>query len=396
METPHTIYIDHAATTPVDARVLEAMMPYFITKFGNASSVHALGQKAKQAIDEAREQVARAIGASASEIYFTSGGTEADNWAIYGAAMAHSKKGKHLITSQIEHHAVLHRMQALEKQGYEVTYLPVDELGLVCASDLEAALREDTILVSIMMANNEVGTIQPIAQLGAICRARGVLFHTDAVQAVGHIPVDVKDLSVDMLALSAHKFFGPQGVGALYIRRGVRIDRLFEGGAHERGRRAGTENLPAIVGMGVALTLAVEEMEQNAKTISALRDSLWEGLQIIPHIKRNGHPTAALPGHLNVSVKYIEGEGMLLLLDMEGIAASSGSACTSGSLDPSHVLLAMGLDHGTAHGSLRMTLSQQNTQDEINHIIQTLPRIVTRLREMSPLWAQEKGEELYV
>lgn len=381
------IYLDNAATTRVRPEVAEAVLPAMTETYGNASSVHSFGREAKKAMEKARAQVAAAIGAKKEEIYFTAGGSEADNWAIKGAAHALRKKGLHIITTAIEHHAVLHTCQALEKEGFEVTYLPVDEYGLVTPEQVEAAIRPDTILVSVMAANNEIGTIEPIAEIGAVCRAHKVLFHTDAVQAVGHMPLDVAAMQIDMLSLSGHKFYAPKGVGALYIRTGVRIENLIEGGAQERSRRAGTENVPAIVGMGKAIELITAEMAEENARISGLRDRLIAGiLDAIPESRLNGHPTKRLPGNVNVSIRYIEGEALLLSLDMAGIAASSGSACTSGSLDPSHVLLAIGLPHEIAHGSLRLTIGRDNTQDEIDRVLEELPKIVSRLRAMSPLY----------
>lgn len=381
------IYLDNAATTRVRPEVAEAVLPAMTETYGNASSVHSFGREAKKAMEKARAQVAAAIGAKKEEIYFTAGGSEADNWAIKGAAHALRRKGLHIITTAIEHHAVLHTCQALEKEGFEVTYLPVDEYGLVTPEQVEAAIRPDTILVSVMAANNEIGTIEPIAEIGAVCRAHKVLFHTDAVQAVGHMPLDVAAMQIDMLSLSGHKFYAPKGVGALYIRTGVRIENLIEGGAQERSRRAGTENVPAIVGMGRAIELITAEMAEENARISGLRDRLIAGiLDAIPESRLNGHPTKRLPGNVNVSIRYIEGEALLLSLDMAGIAASSGSACTSGSLDPSHVLLAIGLPHEIAHGSLRLTIGRDNTQDEIDRVLEELPKIVSRLRAMSPLY----------
>lgn len=381
------IYLDNAATTRVRPEVAEAVLPAMTETYGNASSVHSFGREAKKAMEKARAQVAAAIGAKKEEIYFTAGGSEADNWAIKGAAHALRRKGLHIITTSIEHHAVLHTCQALEKEGFEVTYLPVDEYGLVTPEQVEAAIRPDTILVSVMAANNEIGTIEPIAEIGAVCRAHKVLFHTDAVQAVGHMPLDVAAMQIDMLSLSGHKFYAPKGVGALYIRTGVRIENLIEGGAQERSRRAGTENVPAIVGMGKAIELITAEMAEENARISGLRDRLIAGiLDAIPESRLNGHPTKRLPGNVNVSIRYIEGEALLLSLDMAGIAASSGSACTSGSLDPSHVLLAIGLPHEIAHGSLRLTIGRDNTQDEIDRVLEELPKIVSRLRAMSPLY----------
>ena len=380
------IYLDNAATTAVAPAVLEAMLPYFTQVYGNPSSIHATGREAHKAVDAARRQVAAAISAQPSEIYFTAGGSESDNWAIKGAAFARKDRGNHIITTAIEHHAVLHTCQWLEKQGFDVTYLPVDEYGMVSPANVEAAITDKTILISVMMANNEIGTIQPIAEIGAIARRRGVLFHTDAVQAMGAIPVDVQALQVDMLSMSAHKFHGPKGVGALYVRKGVKLDVFMAGGAQERGQRAGTENLAGIVGMGKAIELAVAGMADSGARITVLRDKLIKGiLERIPDVKLNGHPDLRLPNNVNVSVRYIEGEALLLRLDLAGIAASSGSACTSGSLDPSHVLLAIGLPHEIAHGSLRLTLGADTTEADIDAVLDTLPGIVKDLRAMSVL-----------
>ncbi|MGB4267345.1 MAG: cysteine desulfurase NifS, partial [Limnochordia bacterium] len=380
-------YLDHAATTPMRDEVIEAMMPYFKEKFGNASSVYSFGREARKALDEARQATAGIINADFNEIIFTGGGSEANNLAIKGAAWEYRHKGKHLITSSIEHHAVLHPMQQLEKEGFEVTYLPVDDQGLVSVEEFANALRGDTILVSIMHANNEIGVIQPIAQIGAICKERGILFHTDAVQTAGLLDIDVKKLNVDMLTMSAHKLYGPKGVGALYVRKGVRLVPLIQGGGHENRRRAGTENVPGIVGMAKALELAAAEREVVTPRIQKLRDRLLEGILNIPHTRLNGSRTERLPNNINVSIEFIEGESLLLNLDLKGIAASSGSACTSGSLDPSHVLLAIGLSHEVAHGSLRLTLGRDNTDADVDYVLETLPPIVERLREMSPLFS---------
>ena len=384
------VYMDNAATTRVIEPVFEAMKPYLCDIYGNPSSVHGFGREALTALDRAREQVAAALGAQSSEIYFTGCGTESDNWAIRGAAYARKSRGNHIITTQIEHHAVLHTCQQLEKEGFEVTYLPVDEFGLVHPEELEKALRPETTIVSIMYANNEIGTIEPIAELCKIAKAHGALFHTDAVQAVGHVPIDVKALDVDMLSLSGHKLHAPKGVGALYIRKGLHIQRFMEGGAQERNQRAGTENVASIVGMGKAIELAMESMESRNAYVSNLRDRLIEGiLQRIPETRLNGHRTQRLSGNANVSIRYIEGEALLLSLDMQGIAGSSGSACTSGSLDPSHVLLAIGLPHEIAHGSLRLSLSEENTAEEVDYTINALVEIVERLRAMSPLYEKK-------
>ena len=381
------VYMDNAATTRVIEPVFEAMKPYLCDIYGNPSSVHGFGREALTALDRAREQVAAALGAQSSEIYFTGCGTESDNWAIRGAAYARRNKGNHIITTQIEHHAVLHTCQQLEKEGFEVTYLPVDEFGLVHPEELEKALRPETTIVSIMYANNEIGTIEPIAELCRIAKAHGALFHTDAVQAVGHVPIDVKALEVDMLSLSGHKLHAPKGVGALYIRKGLHIQRFMEGGAQERNQRAGTENVSSIVAMGAAIELAVRHLNENVEKIAAMRDHLiGRILEEIPYARLNGHPEKRLPGNVNVCFRFIEGEALLLSLDLMGIAGSSGSACTSGSLDPSHVLLAIGLPHEIAHGSLRLTLSEENTMGEVDYAVDSLKKIVERLRAMSPLY----------
>ena len=380
------IYLDHASTTPVRPEVVEAMTPYFTEHFGNPSSIYPLGQEASDAVAAARESLAALIGAAPREIFFTSGGTESDNWAIKGFARANAAKGRHIITSAIEHHAVLHTCQALEREGFEVTYLPVDEHGLVSVEDFKAAIRPDTILVSIMFANNEIGTIQPIEAIGAVCHERGVLFHTDAVQAAGHVKIDVNAMHIDLLSLSAHKFHGPKGVGMLYARRGIILTNLIEGGAQERGKRGGTENVPGIAAMAAALTEACANMDENTKKVTALRDQLIDGISKIPHCALNGARETRLPGNVNFCFEGIEGESLLLLLDAKGISASSGSACTSGSLDPSHVLLAIGRPHEVAHGSLRLTICEDNTEEEIDYILAELPPIVDDLRNMSPVW----------
>lgn len=385
----NSIYMDNSATTPLKREVLDAMMPYLTEEYGNASSIYAVGRRARKAVDEARETVAAALGAKPAEVYFTACGSEADNWAIKGAAYANQSKGKHIITSAIEHHAVLHTTQYLEKQGFEVTYLPVDETGLVSPADLEAAIRPDTILVTIMFANNEIGTIQPIAELAKIAKAHGVLFHTDAVQAIGNVEIHVKELGVDMLSISAHKIAGPKGVGALYVRTGVKLDTFMHGGAQERGRRAGTENVAGIVGFAKAMELACADIGAHKAKLCKLRDRLISGIEEkIPYCRLNGHREKRLCTNVNFSFQYIEGEALLLMLDMYGIAASSGSACTSGSLDPSHVLLAIGLPHEIAHGSLRLSLSDFNTEEEVDKVIDALVPIVQRLREMSPLYEE--------
>ena len=389
------VYMDYAATTYVKQEVMEEMMPYFTEKYGNPSSVHSFGREARKAVDLARERTAKALNASTDEIYFTGGGSESDNWAIKGAALANKQKGNHIITSSIEHHAVLYTCQYLEKMGFEVTYLPVDQYGLVNPEDVKKAITDKTILISIMFANNEIGTIQPVKEIGRIAREHGVYFHTDAVQAVGHVPIDVKDMNIDLLSLSAHKFYGPKGVGALYVRKGVRIHPYLHGGAQERNRRAGTENLPGIVGLGKAIELAYENLEESNSKLAAMRDRLIAGImEKIDHVRLNGHPVKRLPGNANLSFEFIEGEALLLSLDMKGIAASSGSACTSGSLDPSHVLLAIGLTHEIAHGSLRLTLGDDNTDEDVDYVLEVLPVLWERLRNMSPLFAQHKGKSI--
>jgi cysteine desulfurase len=382
------VYADNAATTSVSKPVLDAMLPYFTVNYGNPSSIYSIGRDAREAIDTARQKVADAIGAETQDIFFTSGGSEADNWAIKGIAYANIKKGRHLITSRIEHHAVLHTMKALEKEGFEVTYLEVYTNGVIKPDDLAAAIRPDTTLVTIMYANNEIGTVQPIPELAKICHDRGVLFHTDAVQAIGHLPVNVKDQGIDLLSLSAHKFHGPKGVGALYIRKGLRFPNLIEGGAQERNRRAGTENVAGIVGLAAAIEIATADIVKKGEKVKVLRDRLIDGMLQIPMTRLNGDREKRLPGNVNISVEGIEGESLLLLLDMNGVCASSGSACTSGSLDPSHVLLALGLRHEVAHGSLRLTIDEDTTQEDVDYILEVLPKVVDRLRAMSPVWEQ--------
>lgn len=387
MSDKRIIYMDNAATTAVRKEVLDTMLPWFTEHYGNPSSIHSVGRDAKRAVEAARKQVAAAIGAQPQEIYFTAGGSESDNWAIRCAAEMLEKKGKHIITSSVEHHAVLHTCEYMEKkQGYRVTYLPVDEYGRVRLEDVKAAIAPDTVLITIMAANNEIGTLQPIAEIAKLAKEAGVLFHTDAVQAIGAIPVDVNAWGVDMLSLSGHKFHGPKGVGALYIRKGVRIHNLIYGGAQERNLRAGTENLASIVGLGKAIELAVAEQPAYAERMTKLRDRLIDGiLKAIPDVRLNGHPTERLPANANVSVRYIEGESLLMRLDLAGVEASSGSACTSGSLDPSHVLLAIGLPHEIAHGSLRLSLGAETTDADVDYVLGVLPNIVTTLRAMSPL-----------
>ena len=388
------VYADNAATTKISKSALDAMMPIFETYYGNPSSLHTVGQEAAEKLLEARESVAKNLGAEAREIYFTSGGSEADNQAINTAAILGARKGKkHIISTAFEHHAVLHTLKKLEKQGYEITLLDVHKNGIVTAEEVKNAIHEDTCLVTIMFANNEIGTVQPIAEIGAVCKEKGVLFHTDAVQAAGHLKIDVKEMNIDMLSISAHKFHGPKGVGALYCRKGILLQNLIEGGAQERGKRAGTENLPAIVGMAKALDDACKNIDKNAKYVSALRDKLIAGLSTIEHSVVNGDTVNRLPGNVNMCFEGIEGESLLLLLDMKGIEASSGSACTSGSLDPSHVLLAIGLPHEVAHGSLRLSICEENTEEEIDYIIKCVPEVVEYLRGMSPVWDElTKGE----
>ncbi|MFC1958635.1 cysteine desulfurase NifS [Chloroflexota bacterium] len=380
------IYFDYAATTPTHPEVVKAMLPYFTESFGNPSSIYSYGQEARGAIEEARTKVANLIGAQDEEIILTSGGTEADNFALKGVAFANEPKGKHIITSSIEHHAVLETCEFLEKRGFSVTYLPVDEYGLVDPDDVRKAITDKTIIVSVMYANNEVGTIEPIAEIAGITKEAGIYFHTDAVQAIGHIPVDVNKLGVDLLSMSAHKLNGPKGIGALYVRKGTRLTPFMHGGGQERGRRASTENVPGIVGFGKAVELARQEMSKEAERLTHLRNQLIDGLlERIDHIRLNGHPTMRLPSNANVSVDYVEGESMLLNLDLEGICASTGSACSSASLEASHVLLALGLSHEQAHGSLRFSLGKWTTEDEIRRVLDVLPGIVAKLRAMSPL-----------
>jgi len=393
MGAQRTIYMDHSATTFVKPEVADAMIPYFTEHFGNPSSIYGFASESKKAIDIARVQTAKALGADPDEIYFTSGGSESDNWAIKGVAFANRKRGNHIITSQIEHHAVLHTCQYLEKEGFEVTYLPVDQYGLVDPAVLEKAITEKTILITIMYANNEIGTIEPIAELGAIARKHKVYFHTDAVQAIGSVPIDVKAQNIDLLSLSAHKFYGPKGTGALYIKKGVRIDNLIHGGGQERRRRAGTENIASIVGMGKAIELATADIPGHTAKIRAMRDRLIKGvLSTISHTRLNGHPEKRLAGNFNVSFEFIEGESMLLWLDDEGICASTGSACTSGSLEPSHVLLATGLPVEISHGSLRLTLGDANTEQDVDFVLEVLPKVVKKLRDMSPLFLKSGKE----
>ena len=381
------IYMDNAATTKTAPEVVQAMLPYFSEHYGNPSAIYSLGSANKKAINEARRTIASVLGAKQEEIYFTAGGSEADNWALKAAAEACAGRGKHIITTKIEHHAILHSCKHLEKQGFEVTYLGVDQDGLVDIEELEAAIRPDTILISIMFANNEIGTIEPIGEIGAIARKHGILFHTDAVQAFGHLPIHVEELHIDMLSASGHKFNGPKGTGFLYIRTGVKMGSLLHGGAQERNRRAGTENVPGIVGLGAATARAAATMEERAAKETAVRDYLIRRIEAeIPYCRLNGHRTKRLPGNVNFSFRFVEGESVLIMLDMKGICGSSGSACTSGSLDPSHVLLAIGLEHEQAHGSLRLSLSEENTMEEADIVVEELKGIVTKLRDMSPLY----------
>ena len=391
------IYLDNAATTKTAPEVVDAMLPYFTEHFGNPSSVYGFAAANKEVITKQREIIAKALGAKTEEIYFTAGGSESDNWALKATAEAYESKGKHIITTKIEHHAILHTGEYLQKRGYEVTYLDVDENGIVSPEAVEAAIRPDTILVSVMFANNEIGSIQPIKEIGEIAHKHGVLFHTDAVQAFGQVPINVDEMNIDMLSSSGHKLNGPKGIGVLYVRKGVPLFNLIEGGAQERGRRAGTENIPAIVGMAAALKEAVANLDENMAKISAMRDRLIEGLSQVEHSRLNGDAKKRLPGNVNFCFEGIEGESLLLLLDEKGIEASSGSACTSGSLDPSHVLLAIGLPHEVAHGSLRLTLCEENTPEQIEYIIKEVPEIVSYLRNISPVWEElEKGEKKHV
>ena len=387
-----TIYLDNAATTKTRPEVVEAMLPYFTEYYGNPSSVYEFSTPSKKAIAEARETIAKSLGAKTNEIYFTAGGSESDNMALRGVVNASKKEKKHIITTKIEHHAILHTAEFLETKGVDVTYLNVDEFGKISLEELENAIRPETVLISVMFANNEIGTIQPIAEIGEIAKKHGVLFHTDAVQAVGHVPIDVEKLQVDLLSMSGHKLGAPKGIGAIYIRKGTRISPLIFGGAQEKKLRAGTENIAGIVGLGKAAELAVAEMEETTKKLTALRDKLIHGiLESIPDSRLNGHPTDRLPGNCNISFSYIEGESLLLLLDALGIAASSGSACTSGSLDPSHVLMAIGLPHEIAHGSLRLTIDRENTEEQVDFILEKLPGLVQRLRDMSPVYPGKKA-----
>ncbi|MEX0057792.1 cysteine desulfurase NifS [Clostridium butyricum] len=389
------VYMDYSATTYVKPEVLEEMMPYFTEKFGNPSSFYGISRETKRAIDTAREKVAKGLNCLPDEVYFTGGGSEADNWAIKGIASAHKNKGNHIITTKIEHHAVLHTCQYLEKNGFEVTYLDVDSEGFINLDDLKNAITDKTILVSIMFANNEIGTIQPVKEIGEICKENKVFFHTDAVQAVGNVPIDVKEMNIDMLSLAGHKIYGPKGIGVLYIKKGIKIDNLIHGGAQEKNRRAGTENIASIVGLGKAMELATCNIEEHMKKMTSLRDRLIDGLLTIPYTNLNGpRGEKRLPGNVNVRFRFIEGESILLSLDFKGVCASSGSACTSGSLDPSHVLLAIGLPHELAHGSLRLTLGAGSTEEDVDYVLEVTPPIIERLRNMSPLWDDfiKKGE----
>ena len=390
------VYADNAATTRVSDEVLKSMMPYFTEYYGNASSIYELGRNAQRDIELSREKVAKAINASPNEIFFTSCGSESDNWAIRGVCERLAPKGKkHIVTSVFEHHAILHTCQYLEKQGYEVTYLPISADGLVSVEDVKNAIREDTAIVSIMYANNEIGTIQPIKEIGAVCREKGVIFHTDAVQAIGNVEIDVKDQNIDILSISGHKIHAQKGVGAIYVKRGIVLPNLIYGGAQERNKRAGTENVPAIVGFGTAIEIATTNIAEKAEKVTAMRNRLIDGILKLSHTRLNGNRDKRLPGNCNISIEGIEGESLLLMLDMYGICASSGSACTSCSLDPSHVLLALGLKHEVAHGSLRLSISDENTDEDVDYILEVVPKVVDRLREMSPLWEKiQKGETI--
>ncbi len=381
------IYLDNAATTALRPEAFEAMKPYFMENYSNPNSVYTFAQQSKKAVDEARETIAGLLGAKANEIYFTAGGSESDNWAIKGCAEAFASKGKHIITTKIEHHAVLHTCEYLEKKGCEITYLDVDENGMISVEQLEQAIRPDTILISIMFANNEIGTVEPIREIGAVAKKHGVLFHTDAVQAFGHLPIQVDELNIDLLSASAHKFYGPKGVGFFYMRNSVKLGAYVHGGAQERARRAGTSNVPGIVGMAKAAELAVAQMQESAEKIAVVRDHLIKRvLEEVPYSRLNGHPEQRLPNNANFCFRFIEGESLLIMLDQRGICASSGSACTSGSLDPSHVLLAIGLPHEIAHGSLRLTLSEQTTLEDVDYVADSIKAVVERLRSMSPLY----------
>ncbi len=388
------VYADNAATTQVSEEVLNAMMPYFRTEYGNASSIYAMGRSAQKAVEEARAKVAKAIGADPSEIFFTSCGSESDNWALRGVCEKLAPKGKkHIVTTVFEHHAILHTCKALEKMGYEVTYVPVSDKGIVAPEDIKNAIREDTAIVSVMYANNEIGTIQPISEIAAVCKEKNVIFHTDAVQAVGHVEIDVHKQGIDLLSLSGHKIHAQKGIGAIYMRKGIVLPNLINGGAQERNRRAGTENVPAIVGLGRAIELATADIAEKAEIITARRNRIIDGILQLPHTRLNGDREKRLPGNVNISIEGIEGESLLLMLDMNGICASSGSACTSGSLDPSHVLLSLGLKHEVAHGSLRLSIDENTSDEDVDYILEVVPKVVERLRSMSPLWEKILKED---
>lgn len=388
------VYADNAATTPIFENILNEMVPYYKDYYGNPSSLYSIGREAKKALETARENIAECLNANPSEIFFTSGGSEADNWAIKGVALEQAKKGKnHIITSKFEHHAVLHTVNCLEKQGFNVTYLDVHKDGLIDPTELESAIKDTTALVTIMYANNEIGTIQPISEIGSICKKHNIIFHTDAVQAIGNVNIDLSNQNIDLLSLTAHKIHGPKGIGALYVKKGIKISNLIDGGAQERGRRAGTENIAGIVGLSKAMKEACTTIDKRIKRLSAIRDKMINGALKIERSRLNGHPKKRLPGNVNLCFEGIEGESLLLMLDMHGICASSGSACTSGSLNPSHVLLAIGLPHEIAHGSLRLSFSDQNTMEDVEYILEILPKIINRLREMSPLWERIKTTE---
>lgn len=388
------VYADNAATTQVSEEVLNAMMPYFRTEYGNASSIYAMGRSAQKAVEEARAKVAKAIGADPSEIFFTSCGSESDNWALRGVCEKLAPKGKkHIVTTVFEHHAILHTCKALEKMGYEVTYVPVSDKGIVAPEDIKNAIREDTAIVSVMYANNEIGTIQPISEIAAVCKEKNVIFHTDAVQAVGHVEIDVHKQGIDLLSLSGHKIHAQKGIGAIYMRKGIVLPNLINGGAQERNRRAGTENVPAIVGLGRAIELATADIAEKAEIITARRNRIIDGILRLPHTRLNGDREKRLPGNVNISIEGVEGESLLLMLDMNGICASSGSACTSGSLDPSHVLLSLGLKHEVAHGSLRLSIDENTSDEDVDYILEVVPKVVERLRSMSPLWEKILKED---
>ena len=386
------VYMDYSATTPVKKEVLDEMLPYFSEIFGNPSSVYSFAREAKKAVDTARDRIAKAMGAHSNEIYFTSGGSEADNWAIKGVAYANQDKGNHIITSKVEHHAILHTCEYLEKNGFEVTYLDVDEYGMITPEDLEKAITDKTILITLMVANNEIGTILPIKELCDIAKKKGIIFHTDAVQAFGNVKIDVHEMGIDLMSISAHKIYGPKGIGALYVKKGTKIISFMHGGAQEKRRRAGTENVPGMVGFGKAAELATENLHNHISTLTSLRNKLIKGvMEAIPNVRLNGHPEFRLPGNANFCFEFIEGESLLLSLDLVGISGSSGSACTSGSLDPSHVLMSLGLPHIIAHGSLRLTVGDFTTEEDIDYILHELPKIVDKLRQMSPLYNKSKG-----